>query len=172
MEMRLSGVVKESVVDGPGIRFVVFFQGCPHHCPGCQNPETHDFAGGTLFQSEDILQEIAKHPLLKGITLSGGEPLAQPKAAALLARGVREMGKDIFVYTGYTWEEILEMAEKNSDVKELLSDTAIVMDGPFLLKEKDLNLFFRGSRNQRAIDVAASLEAGKVVEHAFYRPAS
>jgi len=172
MEMRLAGVVKESVVDGPGVRFTVFFQGCPHHCPGCHNPETHDFAGGTMFASQDILKEIAKRPLLRGVTLSGGEPLSQPVAAAFLARSIKEMGKDVVVYTGFTWEKVLEMADEDPKIRELLSDTLILIEGPFVLSERDLGLFFRGSKNQRAIDVPASLAAGEALEYEFYFPAS
>ncbi len=171
MEMRLAGIVKESVVDGPGIRMTVFFQGCPHHCPECHNPETHDFNGGTIFCSADILAELAKRPLLKGLTLSGGEPLSQPAAAACLAKGAVAMGKDVMVYSGFVWEDILDMAAKDPAVAELLQYTHILMDGPYKKTQRNLDLFFRGSTNQRAIDVPKSLAAQKPVLYDFYFPA-
>lgn len=171
MEMRLAGIVKESVVDGPGIRMTVFFQGCPHHCPECHNPETHDFNGGTLFRSEDILAELAKRPLLKGITLSGGEPLSQPAAAACLAKGAAAIGKDVMVYSGFIWEDILDMAAKEPALAELLQHTHILIDGLYEKEKRDLALFFRGSTNQRAIDVPKSLTAQKPILYSFYFPA-
>ena len=170
MEMRLAGLVRESVVDGPGIRLTIFFQGCPHACPGCHNPETHDFDGGYLFDSEAILAEVEKRPLLKGITLSGGEPLAQPVAAAALAVGAKRLGRQVMVYTGYLWEDLLDMAWQEPAITELLAHTDILMDGPFVQSQKSLGLTFRGSANQRAIDVPASLQSGAVVEYAFYVP--
>ncbi|HIZ55499.1 MAG TPA: anaerobic ribonucleoside-triphosphate reductase activating protein [Firmicutes bacterium] len=162
MEIRIAGVVKESIVDGPGIRYTVFTQGCPHHCPGCHNPQTHDFSGGTVTDTQKIAEDIAKNPLLKGVTFSGGEPFEQPEALCELAEQVRAIGKDIVIYSGYTFEQLLE--KKNPAVQKLLSMAYMLVDGRFVMEEKDLTLQFRGSRNQRLIDCQKSLAAGKAIE--------
>lgn len=163
MKIRVCGFTRESVVDGPGIRAVVFAQGCPHHCEGCQNPETWDPDGGYDVDVELLIREIARIKLLKGVTLSGGEPFAQPEGFAELARRVKDMGLDVVTYTGFTFEELLSKAEKDQAVADLLSRTDILIDGPFIAEEKDLSLAFRGSRNQRIIDVPASLREGRPV---------
>lgn len=160
--LRLSGVVKESVVDGPGIRYTVFTQGCPHHCPGCHNPETHPFEGGFLCEDEKILEDLQKNPLLSGVTFSGGEPFAQAKKMARLGRKIKEKGYTVMCYTGYTLEQLL--AGENEDWLSLLSVCDLLVDGPFLKEQRDLTLLFRGSKNQRILDVPASLAAGKAVE--------
>ncbi|MCL6610803.1 MAG: anaerobic ribonucleoside-triphosphate reductase activating protein [Peptococcaceae bacterium] len=157
--IRIAGVSGESVVDGPGLRFVVFAQGCPHRCRGCHNPETWDPAGGREVTVGELLDQIRSNPLLRGVTLSGGDPFMQAVPLAELARGVKEMGKDVITYTGYTWEQILEMAERDEGVKSLILQTDILVDGPYIHDQRDLNLVFRGSANQRVIDVRASLEA-------------
>jgi len=151
MQIRLAGVVPESVVDGPGIRFVVFVQGCPHHCPGCHNPETHDFQGGELKEISSLVQQVKESPMITGITLSGGEPFCQAGECAALAREVKTLGKDVVVYSGYTYEEIREMAEHDGDVAALLSSADILIDGPYREEQRDLSLPFRGSANQRII---------------------
>ena len=145
--LQIAGVVSESVVDGPGIRAVVFFQGCPHHCPGCHNPETWDPTGGEVLSLDEVWRRLNYHPLLSGVTLSGGEPLAQPQGALALAKKVRAAGGDFMIYTGYTWEEILNFS--SPEIKELLALTALLVDGPFLLAQKKPNLLFRGSENQK-----------------------
>lgn len=156
-ELRISGIIRESVVDGPGIRFVVFTQGCPHHCPGCHNPNTHPFDGGKLVDTAKVLEEAAKNPLLKGVTLSGGEPFCQPGPLAALAKELRELGLDVMVYSGYTFEQLLEQAETEPDVMNLLRQTDVLVDGRFMEAEKSLNLRFRGSANQRILNVPESL---------------
>ena len=163
-ELRISGVIRESIVDGPGIRFVVFCQGCPHRCEGCHNPQTHDFDGGNMCSVERILEEIKKNPLLKGVTFSGGEPFSQPEALCELADGILEMGLDIIVYSGYTFEELLGMSEKISHVKGLLEKCYVLIDGRFELDKRTLALPFRGSTNQRIIDLKKSFEKGEAVE--------
>lgn len=162
-ELRISGVIRESVVDGPGIRFVVFTQGCPHHCPGCHNPETHPFEGGKLVDIERIAGEILKNPLLKGVTLSGGEPFCQPGPLAELAYAVHAKGLDVMVYSGYTFEELLKRAETEPDILALLNETDVLVDGRFVEAEKSLMLKFRGSKNQRILDVPQSLVKGEAV---------
>ena len=166
-QLQLAGVIRESIVDGPGIRFVVFAQGCPHRCPGCHNPATHDPAGGYAGDTETLLREFRKNPLLAGVTLSGGEPFLQAAPLAGLAREIHALGKSVVTYTGYTIERLLAGLEEHPGWEELLRQTDILIDGPFLEAQKSLNLRFRGSRNQRAIDPAASLREGRAVEIAL-----
>jgi len=161
--IRLAGIVRESIVDGPGFRFTVFVQGCPHHCPGCHNPQTHDPAGGEDCDVQILLREIEKDPLLQGVTLSGGEPMEQAEALLPLARGVRAMGKNVMVYSGYTFEELLEKGVREPAVLDLLRECFLLVDGRFVLAERDLELLFRGSRNQRLIDVQTSLDERRAV---------
>lgn len=162
-KVRIAGIVKESVVDGPGLRAVVFFQGCPHHCPGCHNPETWDPHGGYETTPAEVWEALGYdcNPLLAGITLTGGEPLLQPEAALALARMTRARGGNVILYTGYTWEEVL--AFPSVTVKELLNHLELLVDGPFRKDEKEAGLVFRGSRNQRIIKVQPSLACGEIV---------
>lgn len=164
--IRIAGVVGDSIVDGPGLRLAVFVQGCPHHCEGCHNPETHDFEGGIEFDTEDFIarvrDEIIHNPIVSGVTFSGGEPMCQPEALCRVGRAVKELGKDIVIFTGYTYEQLLE--RKEPEVRELLSMATLLVDGPFILAERNLEIKFRGSTNQRLINPAASLEQGKIVE--------
>lgn len=167
--LRISGVVKESITDGPGIRFTVFAQGCPHGCAGCHNPDTHDPAGGYDCEISVILSEFLKNPLLKGMTLSGGEPTEQAEAFLPLAHEVVRAGKDIAIFSGYTFEELLEMGKTRPAVTELLALCRFLVDGRFIENRRNLTLTFRGSENQRIIDAAASLEQGKpvVITHLY-----
>ncbi|MBC3805475.1 anaerobic ribonucleoside-triphosphate reductase activating protein [Acetobacterium fimetarium] len=154
-KVRIAGIVRESIVDGPGIRFVVFAQGCPHHCDGCHNPSTHDFNGGNLVAVDAIINEMKKNPLLDGITLSGGEPFEQPEAFGELAERARELGYHVMAYTGYTYEKLL--TKKDEQRLRLLENTDLLVDGKFEMKKKSLLLKFKGSKNQRIIDVKKSL---------------
>ncbi len=163
MEIRIAGIIRESVVDGPGIRSVVFAQGCPRDCPGCHNPESLDPAGGKATTVEEIVRELAGLRLVRGVTFSGGDPFMQPAAFSALGKAVRALGRDIITYTGYTWEELLEMGRADPAVPELIAVSDVVVDGPFIAEQKDLHLPFRGSRNQRVIDVAASLQKGEII---------
>ena len=177
----LAGIEAESIVDGPGIRFAIFCQGCPHDCPGCHNPATHPFGTGTKVSVERLMKEIEKDPLLKGVTFSGGEPFCQAAAFLELGRLVKERGLDLVVFTGYRYEELLGLAGYDAsgekiddgasgtewaspgDIKGLLDICDILIDGRFVLAERDLTLQFRGSRNQRLIDMNATREKGEVV---------
>ncbi|NLG84304.1 MAG: anaerobic ribonucleoside-triphosphate reductase activating protein [Firmicutes bacterium] len=161
--LRLAGLVKESVVDGPGLRAVVFVQGCPHRCPGCHNPKTWDPAGGFLMTVEELWDEIKGLRLLRGITYSGGEPFAQAAPLALLAERIKGKGWDLFVYTGYTWEELQRRRTHDPGSDRLLRLADVLVDGPFILAARDPRLPFRGSRNQRLIDLRASEGAGRSV---------
>lgn len=167
MELRIAGIINESVVDGPGYRFVVFTQGCVHSCPGCHNPHTWDPAGGTSVKAADLIEQIKAARLLKGITITGGEPFLQPAPLARLGREVKKLGLDVITYTGYTWEDLLVLSRENPDVKELLLVSDYLVDGPFMLAQRDLELPFRGSKNQRILDVSQSLKAEKPVNAYF-----
>lgn len=148
-KIRISGIVEESIVDGPGFRYVVFTQGCPHHCKGCHNPQTHPFEGGKLMDIDDIFKAFCENPLLAGITFSGGEPFCQPKPLYELAMKVKRLGKTVMTYSGYTFEELEE--SDNLWVKKLLLATDILVDGPYIDELRDLTLQFRGSSNQRVL---------------------
>jgi len=158
--LELSGIVSDSIVDGPGIRTAIFSQGCPHHCPGCHNPETWEFGCGTPIPVEAVVEIIQSNPLCRGVTFSGGEPFAQAAAFAKLARLLKAKGYEVASYTGYTFEQLLNGKPAQ---KDLLSTIDILIDGPFLLEEKSLEIAFRGSRNQRILDVPKSLAAGEAV---------
>lgn len=162
--LRLAGVIRESIVDGPGWRFVVFAQGCPHHCPGCQNPQTHDFEGGYESKVGNLITEMKKNPLLSGVTLSGGDPFAQAEAFAILAAEAHRLGLNVMTYTGWTYEQLMDGIASHPGWEALLKETDVLVDGRFLLEEKSLALPFRGSRNQRALDVKRSLADGTAVE--------
>ncbi len=149
--MRIAGIVRESIVDGPGLRFAIFSQGCPHGCKGCHNESTHDFDGGYDCERSRILEEIDKNPLLTGVTFTGGEPFCQPKEFYKLGVEIKARGLDIVAYSGYTLEELQEMAKNNENIDQLLDIIDYLVDGPFILEERDLTLEFRGSRNQRFI---------------------
>ena len=160
-KIRLAGVVRESIVDGPGFRFVVFVQGCPHHCEGCHNPQSHDFKDGYLSDTDTLLEEIKKNPLLSGVTFSGGEPFCQPEALSKLGAQVKKLGLNVITYSGYTYEELLAM--QNPQVNALLDVCDYLIDGKFILEQRDLTLQFRGSHNQRIIDLIRTREYGSVV---------
>ena len=167
MLIRLAGLVPESFVDGPGIRFTVFTQGCPHNCKGCHNPETHDFAGGRLADTDKIYNKIKQYPLVKGVTYSGGDPFCQPEPLYDLSVKLRADGYHIMSYTGWTFEQLLKKSATEEFVGKLLGQLDLLVDGPFVLAERTLELPFRGSRNQRIIDVPKSLEAGEAVTVEF-----
>ena len=156
----LSGIVSDSIVDGPGIRTTIFSQGCPHHCPGCHNPETWAFGCGTPMDEEDILSIVRSNPLCRGVTFSGGEPFAQAEGYTKLAKMLKEAGYEVASYSGYTFEQLLSGTPAQ---RELLRSIDILIDGPFILAEKSLEVPFRGSKNQRILDVKKSLAAMQAV---------
>ena len=156
----VAGVIGDSITDGPGIRMTVFVQGCPHRCEGCHKPETHPFSGGEPRSAEELLQKIDKNPLLSGVTLSGGEPFCQAAALLPLAEGVRARGLELAAYSGWTYEQLLE---QGGDKAALLRLCHVLVDGPFVLAERSLSLRFRGSKNQRILDVQRSLREGRAV---------
>lgn len=160
MMMRMYGLEQNSYVDGPGIRMAIFFQGCLHKCEGCHNPGSWPMYGGEKVDTNDLMKKMANDPLLDGITLSGGEPFLQPQPALALARFARQKGLSVWCYTGYTFEQINEWQDNR---KTLLQSIDVLVDGPFKLEEKSLDIPWRGSRNQRLIDVKKSLEKGEAV---------
>lgn len=159
--MRIANTVSDSIVDGPGLRFTVFTQGCPHNCLGCHNPETHDAKGGKDVTVEELVQALCKNPLLNGLTLSGGEPFLQGGACAELARAARERGLNIWVYTGYRYEDLLRQG--NPEHLALLAQADVLVDGPFLAQRKSYQSKFRGSTNQRLIDLKKTRVSRHVV---------
>ncbi len=163
--LRVAGRVGESVVDGPGLRYTLFLQGCPHRCFGCHNPETHAMDGGVLVSCAQVLDEIDANPLLGGVSLSGGEPFCQSAALLPLVKAIRARGLDVLVFTGYHFEDLL----LHTTHRALLEEIDILVDGPFILQQRNLLLRFRGSDNQRILDVPASLQAKKAVLHALQR---
>lgn len=160
MEIRIAGTVDDSIVDGPGYRYAIFTQGCPHHCPGCHNPESHDFAGGRVVDTQVILRQIRENPILDGITLTGGEPFCQPEACCELAQAAHELGLSVWAYSGYTYEMLQE--EGDPACLQLLEQVDVLVDGPFVLEQRSLELKFCGSRNQRLIDMKKTRASGLV----------
>ena len=161
--MRIYGVVTDSIVDGPGFRTAIFTQGCPHHCPGCHNPESHDPDGGTEWTLEAVEAKFTGNPLLDGITLSGGEPFQQPAACAELARRAHAKGLNVWTFTGYLYEQLLQKAEADPAIADLLQQTDVLVDGPFLLDQRSLELLYKGSKNQRTIDLNKTRAEGTIV---------
>lgn len=161
-KLRIAGLVNDSIVDGPGLRFTIFTQGCPHHCEGCHNPKTHDFNGGKVVSIDYILKEILEDRGATGVTFSGGEPFSQAKNLIPLAKTIKELGYDLASYSGYTFEELY--SGKIPGARELLGYIDVLIDGKFILAQRSLELSFRGSKNQRLIDVKKSLEMGFAVE--------
>ena len=149
--LRLNGLVEESIVDGPGLRFVLFTQGCRHNRTGCHNPDTHDLAGGYSLSTTDIIAKFTKNPLLAGITFSGGEPFLQPLPLCAIAEAVHSQQKTVLTYTGFTFEKLHSMAQTNISIKGLLDATDILIDGPYTEALRSLELRFRGSTNQRIL---------------------
>ena len=163
-KLRIAGIEQESFVDGPGIRFVVFTQGCTHHCPECHNPETHAFGKGQIETADSLLKMVDANPLLSGVTLSGGDPMEQAVQLLPFVRGVKMRQLNLVVFTGYRYEALM-CRFAHPAMRELLTYTDILIDGPYMKDLRDLSLMFRGSSNQRIIDVPKSIVEGKVVIH-------
>lgn len=149
--LQINSIISESIVDGPGIRMTVFVQGCPHHCPGCHNPQTHDFNGGQSVDLSSVFSDYKENPLLRGITFSGGEPFCQAEALAKLGRMIQEAGGTVITYTGYLYEDLMEMGQKDPAILDLLCASDWLIDGPYMEECRSLELDYRGSSNQRII---------------------
>lgn len=174
--LRVFGLVPDSIVDGPGLRYGVFVQGCSHGCPGCHNPESHDPCGGEETSVDAILEEIASNKLISGVTLSGGEPFEQAGLCAEIGQRVHELGLNVWTYTGYRYEDLQALAcgERTcasegaptldpAEIAHLLEVTDVLIDGPFIEAQKSLGLLWRGSSNQRVIDLVKTRQRGSVV---------
>ena len=159
-EIIISDIVEQSIVDGPGLRYVIFVQGCPHKCEGCHNPQTHNFHAGRTMNIHDIFEDIQKNPLLSGVTFSGGEPFCQAKPLTALAEKIQLTGKNIIAYTGFRFEELTQTPEHLA----LLEKIDTLIDGKFIPELKDYRLKFKGSSNQRTIDTKQAL-AGMYTMH-------
>lgn len=160
-KLKISGIVNDSIVDGPGLRFSIFTQGCPHACPGCHNPQTHPFKGGKSYSLRKFKKAILANPLLYGVTFSGGDPFSQAKALIPFAKFVKERGLELACYTGFVFEQLINGTVPYA--KELLHHVDILIDGKFVLAQKSLDLKFKGSKNQRTIDVQKSLDEEKAI---------
>ena len=162
MKIRLAADLQtDSIVDGLGIRTVIWTQGCSHNCPSCHNPITHDFNGGDLVEIDDVISKLELLEAQDGVTFSGGDPMFQPKQCAVLARKIHELGMNVWAYTGFTLEELLNKG--NKDILDFLNEIDVLIDGKFEFENRSLDLEFRGSTNQRIIDVPKSLEKNDVV---------
>lgn len=161
MLIRIAGVEPESIVDGPGYRFAVFVQGCPHGCPECHNPETHDFEGGKLVDTSEIIAHLGKNPLVRGLTLSGGEPMLKAEELCEIAEAAKARGMNVWCYTGYTLEQLDEADDPAQ--QRLLSLVDVLVDGQYIAAKRSLALHFCGSTNQRLIDLKKTRETGAIV---------
>lgn len=166
-KLKVSGIIKESVVDGPGIRYAIFTQGCFHKCEGCHNSQTHDPQGGYFVDTEDLFQEIIQNPIISGVTFTGGEPFLHADKLADLAIKLNNAGMNdmnIIVYTGYTYEEIQSLIKEGSlSYFRLINNIDYLIDGRFDKNKASLDCPFRGSTNQRIIDVRKSRQLGEIV---------
>lgn len=161
-KINISGFNKESITDGPGLRFVVYCQGCVHNCGGCHNPETHEFNIGQDYTVDSIHEMIKQNPIIKGVTFSGGEPFCQPEGFLSLGEILKKEGYELACYSGFTIEHLLSQ-DKESPTYKLLEKLDILVDGKFIESEKSFDLKYKGSINQRTIDVQESLRQGKAV---------
>ena len=162
-------IQSDSIVDGEGIRSVIWFQGCSHNCPGCHNPETHDFKAGVEVSLKEMKTQIDELEYQSGVTFSGGDPMMQVEALAELAAYVKEKGMNVWVYTGYTFEELMILAEKNESYLKAMEQIDVLVDGRFVMDLKSFDVQFRGSSNQRILDMKKSLEKKKAVKITKYK---
>jgi len=163
MLLRIAGIVNDSIVDGPGLRLTIFVQGCKRNCYNCHNPQTHDLNGGKLIDIEEIIKMIDKNILLDGVTFSGGEPFLQTIPLTIFAKKIKERNLNLIVYTGFKWEELI----KDEQNIKLLKYVDYLIDGEFINSLKSLELNFKGSSNQRVIDVQKSLYSNDIFEYEF-----
>ena len=164
MKIRLAGDVQpDSIVDGDGIRTVIWFQGCSHKCPGCHNPQSQPFDGGFEVDIEEVFKEIDNLKYQQGITLSGGDPFFQPEAALEICKYAHNKGYNVWSYTGFIYEDLLKLAKKKPIIKELLDNLDVLIDGPFILDKKSFECKYRGSTNQRVIDLKHTNLNGELI---------
>ena len=161
--VRLAGIAYESLVNGPGMRRVFFAQGCKNNCKGCFNPETHNFDGGEIMDMDELIKDVLDNPLLKGVTFSGGDPIEQAHSFSYMANIFKSSNLNIWCYTGYKFEDLIKKMELDKSIKDLLNNIDVLVDGKFEINNKKEGLKFKGSSNQRIIDVKKSLESGEIV---------
>lgn len=159
-KIRMCGVEPESIVDGPGFRYVIFVQGCPHSCHGCHNPQSHDFKGGYEISVDDLWRDISKNSNLTGITFSGGEPFCQVAPLLDISYRAKSIGLNLMSYSGWTYDELLE--KKDPIINEFLNNLDILVDGRYIESLRNLELKYRGSENQRVIDMNETRMSGTV----------
>ena len=172
--VRIAGQVKHSAVDGPGVRYALFMQGCPHNCKACQNPDTHDPDAGPEKDLDEVIDEILSARFLDGITLSGGDPFLQPEASLEIARAAKNAGLNVWAYTGWTFEQLTGLTDEGirppEHAKDVLAYVDVLVDGRYVDAlhvddDKRQECMWRGSFNQRLIDVQKSLTNKCVVEY-------
>lgn len=161
--IRLSGIAYESLVNGPGMRRVFFAQGCKHNCKGCFNPDTHDFCGGEEKNIDDLIKDTLENPIIRGVTFSGGDPWEQADKFAYMAKAFRANGLSIWSYTGYAYEYIIKNIDKRLGWRNLLNNIDVLVDGKFEEDKMQDGLKFRGSKNQRIIDVKESIRLNQII---------
>ena len=162
-ELKVYGIAPESIVDGPGLRYAIFVQGCSHHCPGCHNPESQPAEGGHIYDVADIFADIRAHRIISRVTFSGGEPFEQPEALSRLGRMLKDAGYELWCWTGYVYEDLRRRSTDTPEgaaIAELLSLADVLVDGPFVLAQRSLELVWKGSSNQRVINLTAMRAAG------------
>lgn len=163
MKIRLAQNLQQgSIVDGEGLRAVIWSQGCSHNCEGCHNPQTHDFCGGFLIDVDEVKNQLSRLEAHQGVTFSGGDPMFQIDAFLEIAQHCKTLGLDLWCYTGFTFETLRDKSQKSQNLEKLLRLIDVLVDGKFMIKERSLNLYFRGSKNQRIIDVQKSLNTGTI----------
>lgn len=162
--LRIAGTVSDSIVDGPGLRYVVFTQGCTLTCAGCHNPGTQPLDGGAVVPVADLVAEMLSNPLTMGLTISGGEATLQPQGCTQLARAARQAGLSVWCYSGFTFEALLRRATEDPNLAVMLGQIDVLVDGPYVRARRSLTLPWRGSANQRLIDVQATLFGGSPPE--------
>ena len=161
-KIKIFGVADDSIVDGPGLRYCIYTQGCSHHCAGCHNPGSWDFDAGVEKTIKEVIGDIEKNKLIRDVTLSGGDPFDQPHAVSILASELKKRGFGLWAYSGYTYEELLKKSEEDKDIKTILDVIDVLVDGPFIKSQKSLLLTWRGSSNQRIIDMNKTRETGLI----------
>ena len=160
----------DSIVDGPGIRAVIWTQGCKHHCKGCHNQETWDFEGGSLYSVDEVKKQMRALENHDGITLSGGDPFFQPEACYELAKYAKKLGLNIWCYTGFDFEVLVRRSKNDQGILNLLNNIDVLVDGKFDISKKSFDALFRGSYNQKIIDVPKSLKENKIsLVEKFYK---
>ena len=165
MKIRLAADLQiDSIVDGLGVRTVIWTQGCKHKCKGCHNPETWSFDDGALIDINYLKKKMDKLEGQNGITFSGGDPFYQPAECACLAKHAHKLGLNVWAYTGFTYEQLLSLGKKDENIMDFLKEVDVLVDGPFMIDKKSFDVRFRGSSNQRLIDVKKSMAEGQTIE--------